>query len=247
MSAGEPRVCLLTGASGQLGAAFSRLYGHRYHIVAVCRTRVAAPPPPMCWSFDPLDPLHLRPARECRFATIRADLGMPNESSRVVDFALDTFGRVDVLVNAAAYVRWANLLSGDLSIRDVTRMLEMNAVVPLHLALELARRYWASRGAENATRNRNVVNVSSIAGAYVFAGRGQSAYSASKAALNMMTCHLADEFADIGVRVNALAPDSFPQCLSTESVCDAIARIDADAITGKLIVLDGDGETVIST
>jgi NAD(P)-dependent dehydrogenase (short-subunit alcohol dehydrogenase family) len=245
MNGNSHRVCLLTGASGQLGTMFSRLYGHRYHIVAVYRTKPVEAPSAMRWHVDPLDPGVRRLANECRFAAIRADLTNRDDVARVVDFALDAFGCVDVLVNAAAYVRWGRLLSGELSIQDVTRMLDMNAVVPLHLAIELAQRCWAARAAENTALNRNVVNVSSIAGAYVFSGRGQSAYSASKAALNMLTCHMAEEFADFGVRVNAVAPDSFPQLLSTESVCDAIARVAADSMTGKMLLLDSGGETVV--
>ena len=50
-----------------------------------------------------------------------------------------------------------------------------------------------------------MVNVSSIAGARVhpFAG---SAYATSKAALAALTREMANEFADLGVRVNAVAP-----------------------------------------
>ena len=91
--------------------------------------------------------------------------------------------------------------------------------------------------------NRNIVNVSSTSGAYVFAGQG--GYSASKAALNMLTCHMADEFAAIGIRVNAVAPDTFPQRVSTESVCDAIARVDQQPISGRLLLLEAEGERVI--
>jgi NAD(P)-dependent dehydrogenase (short-subunit alcohol dehydrogenase family) len=237
------RVCLLTGASGRLGSLFCQLYGHRYHIAAVYRTQQVVRPPDMSWQVDPFDPTVRTPLRECRVEAIRADLTVPEQISRVVDTVLDSFGRVDLLINAAADMRCAPLLSRELTMTDVIGMLELNAVVPLRLALELAHRFWASRSTENTELNRNVVNVSSTSGAYIFPG--QSAYSASKAALNMLTCHLADEFASFGVRVNSVAPDGFPHHVRTESVCDAIARIDQGASTGKMLLLEAEGETVV--
>ncbi len=54
------------------------------------------------------------------------------------------------------------------------------------------------------------MNISSTAGIYIYPGHGQSIYSASKAALNYLSMHMGDEFSSIGVRVNALAPTSFP-------------------------------------
>lgn len=245
MSTTAKRVCLLTGASGRLGDAFCRLYGHRYDIVAVYRTRPVVPPSPMCWHIDPLNPSVRKPAREHRFAAIQADLTDPVEVSRVVEFALDEFGRVDSLINAAAVVHRSALLSPEPSFAALTHMLDLNAVVPLRLAVELARRFWSARPDENAAMNRCVVNVSSTSGAYVFSEQGQGGYSASKAALNMLTCHLADEFAAIEIRVNSVAPDTFPQLVTTESVCDAIARLDQGAMTGKMLLLEAGGETLI--
>jgi NAD(P)-dependent dehydrogenase (short-subunit alcohol dehydrogenase family) len=241
----QRRVCLLTGASGRLGSCFTRLYGHRYDIAAVYCSRPVAGPGDMCWEVDPLAPSVLKPTAGHRLETIRADLSDPAEIARVVDFALQTFHRVDLLVNAAAMVRFAPLLSGQLTAEDVTRMLDFNAVVPLRLAVELARRFWCSRGAENVAMNRNIVNISSTAGAYIYEGRGQSGYGASKAALNMLTCHLAHEFAGFAIRVNAVAPDSFPELVTTQSVCDAVARVDRGAMTGKLVLIESEGETVL--
>jgi len=241
----QRRVCLLTGASGRLGSTFSRLYGHRYDIAAVYYTRPIVKPPDMCWDIDPLDPCVRKPTSGHRFETIRADLTDPFEVPRIVNFALTTFGRVDLLVNAAAIARCAPLLSADLTIEDVTRMLDLNAVVPLRLAVELAKRFWRARAAENTAINRSIVNISSTSGAYIFSGLGQSGYSASKAALNMLTCHMAEEFSAFGVRVNSVAPDTLPQSVTTESVCDAIARVDRDAMTGRMLLLEADGETVL--
>lgn len=245
MSESSKRVCLLTGATGRLGTAFRQLYGHRYLIVAVSHTQTAVHLPCICWHVDPLAPGVRTPVRGQGFATIRGDLTDAQQITRVVDFALATFGRVDVLVNAAAIVCRASLLSAETAVADTARMFALNSVVPLHLAIELAHRFWRSRVEENSAMSRNIVNVSSTSGAYIFSGVGQGGYSASKAALNMLTCHMAEEFAELGIRVNSVAPDSFPERVTTESVCDAIARVDQGAMTGEVLLLEQtQGETI---
>lgn len=78
--------------------------------------------------------------------------------------------------------------------RDV---FELNFFAPLRLARGFASALHRGKGA--------IVNVTSIAGHFVhpFAG---SAYSTSKAALSGLTREMAVEFAQLGVRVNAVAP-----------------------------------------
>ena len=246
---------MLTGASGLLGSAFLRLYGHRYEIVAVSGTRAVTRPACVSWQFDPLKPDIRTPASPRDFAALRADLTDASQVSSVVEKALARFGRIDLVVNAAAVARLSPLCPLGLLestpgtapgvIADLTRMLEVNTVAPLRLALEVARQFWSSRAVENATLNRNIVNVSSTSAAYVFEDQGQGGYSASKAALNMLTCHMAEELSALGVRVNAVAPDSFPHRISTESVCDAIVRLDRGAMNGAIWLQEASCETAI--
>jgi NAD(P)-dependent dehydrogenase (short-subunit alcohol dehydrogenase family) len=86
-------------------------------------------------------------------------------------------------------------LNGDIA--DWRRVFELNFFAPLKLARGFAAALHRGRGA--------VVNITSIAGHAVhpFAG---SAYSTSKAALSALTREMAAEFAELGVRVNAVAP-----------------------------------------
>jgi len=238
-------VCLLTGASGRLGTLFCQLYGHRYRIVAVHCSRPVPRPEEVCWHIDPFNPGVRQSIEGRELAPLQADLSDPAEIPRVVDFALERFGRVDVLVNAAAIVRHISLTGSESVAEHVTAMLDLNALVPLRLAMELAERFWRGRTEENAAFNRSIVNVSSTSGAYIFSNIGQSGYSASKAALNMLTCHLAEEFAAFGLRANTVAPDSFPERVSTESVCDAIARVAAGDMNGRMLLLEPSGASVV--
>jgi NAD(P)-dependent dehydrogenase (short-subunit alcohol dehydrogenase family) len=91
------------------------------------------------------------------------------------------------------------------SIEGWKEVFELNFFAPLRLARGFAAKLHKGRGA--------VVNVTSIAGHFVhpFAG---SAYSTSKAALSGLTREMAAEFAQLGVRVNAVAPGE----ISTEMI-----------------------------
>ena len=245
MTANALPVCLLTGASGRLGTLFCQLYRHRFQIVAVQCSRPVHQPAEVCWQIDPFNPGVRQRVERRDVATLQADLSDPGQIPRVVDFALERFGRVDVLVNAAAIVRRVSLTGGERVAEHVTAMLDMNALVPLRLAMELAERFWRGRTEENAAFNRSIINVSSTSGAYIYPNVGQSGYGASKAALNMLTCHLAEEFAAFGLRANTVAPDSFPERVTTASVCDAIARVAAGDLNGRMLLLEASGVSVV--
>ena len=93
--------------------------------------------------------------------------------------------------------------------------------------------------------NRNVINVSSVSGLYVTPRLGRSAYSAAKAALNLLTLHMAQEFQEFGVRANACAPTTFPQIVSAESVAHSLRRLDDGRMNGSIVVMSKEGERII--
>ena len=99
------------------------------------------------------------------------------------------------------------------------RVFELNFFAPLRLARGLARPLHRGKGA--------VVNVTSIAGHFVhpFAG---SAYSTSKAALSGLTREMAAEMAQLGVRVNAVAPGEIKTDMVSEEYEALIPRIALD-------------------
>ena len=117
---------------------------------------------------------------------------------------------------------------------DLQRQLTLNTVVPIQLAAAVARRCWVQ---DDRAARRHIINISSTSGLHVYPDLGQGVYSASKAALNYLTCHLAHELAPFGVRANALCPGSFPYQVSTERVADAIVEMDeaSDGYSGRVV------------
>jgi NAD(P)-dependent dehydrogenase (short-subunit alcohol dehydrogenase family) len=235
-------VLLLTGAGGRLGNEFCRRYAARYDIVAVHRSRRPAVPSQTEQFVNPLEPDAPVPDNDWSVFTIQADLEQDGEVERVLDLALARFGTLDVLVNNAAFSEWYphGLVDGDGALRALDRHFAMNVGVPLRFAVRAAQRCWRDRVDENRARNRNVVNVSSLGGSKLFTGSGQGVYAASKAALNMLTRHLGAEFETFGIRVNALAPNSFPSIVSTRRVADSIVALDEEKVTGRILAVDAD-------
>jgi NAD(P)-dependent dehydrogenase (short-subunit alcohol dehydrogenase family) len=129
-----------------------------------------------------------------RVRHIVSDVAKRGDPARVVAFALEKFGRIDVLVNnAGAFVRKPLIETSD---DDIAQMLAVNVGGVLALSREAVPHLARSKGC--------IINVSSAAGLY--AKPHLSAYGASKAAVHHLTRVLAVELGGMGVRVNAVAP-----------------------------------------
>ncbi|HZR26057.1 MAG TPA: SDR family oxidoreductase [Vicinamibacterales bacterium] len=122
------------------------------------------------------------------------DLTADEAPARVVQTAVDAFGGIDVVVNAAGIIAAAPLESTTDQLWD--SMMAINARAPFRLMREALPFLKERKGA--------VVNVSSVNGLRSFAG--VLAYNVSKAAVDHLTRCAAIELAPLGVRVNAVNP-----------------------------------------
>lgn len=236
------KVCLLTGASGRLGTAFCRIAREQYEIIAVYRKRPPDVPSQLQTLVDPLDLCGTVLENAHVIYAVKADLCDDRNLSYVIDIALARFERIDLLVNAAADISFlGTTVDCNKNVKKMMEQFYMNVMVPIRLAAVVVDRFWKNRE-DNAAANRSVVNVSSTSGLKIFPFVGQSIYSASKAALNSVSCHMAHEFKVFGVRVNALAPTGFPKLVSTEAVARSVLRLAEGAMNGQILVVDRDGE-----
>jgi NAD(P)-dependent dehydrogenase (short-subunit alcohol dehydrogenase family) len=126
---------------------------------------------------------------------IAADLGDAAVPALIVAAVVDTYGRLDAIVNNAAVIRVMPL--ADWQLADLDQHLMVNIRAPFLLvqaALPLLR----------ASDRAAVVNISSSSGSMVRAG--QSVYGMTKAALEYLTKAFAAELAPDRIRVNSIAP-----------------------------------------
>jgi NAD(P)-dependent dehydrogenase (short-subunit alcohol dehydrogenase family) len=234
------RTCLLTGASGLFGTAFIRRFASRYRIIAVHHRGEIAFPSQHQSFFDPLEPAREVAANEHAVHAIRADLATPEGVDATAREAASVCDNIDLVIHAAARRSFRRLLQpapGD----DSAPLFALNVLAPLRLSVALANAMWRRDPDANARERRNVVNLSSTAGLFVYQDLGQSLYAASKAALNHLTYHMASELWDIGVRVNAVAPDTFPGRVTIDEVLDAVVALDESDETGRLVPLYREG------
>src|SRR5688500_2995971 len=120
------------------------------------------------------------------------DLADPNLPERLVDTALRAFGRLDAVVNNAAWIVRSNIETTDAALFD--RCMAVNVRAPLLLFKAALPHLKQSHGC--------VLNIGSING---YCGEAnQLAYSISKGALMTLTRNLADAFGRERVRVNQL-------------------------------------------
>ena len=126
--------------------------------------------------------------------TINSDLARENEAQRVVEEAIQGFGGIDVLVNAAGHLSNGTIENTSLEAWD--EMMNVNVRAPFQLMQKALPSLIERRG--------NIVNVSSVTGLRAFPG--VLAYCVSKAALDQLTRCSALELAAKGVRVNAVNP-----------------------------------------
>jgi NAD(P)-dependent dehydrogenase (short-subunit alcohol dehydrogenase family) len=120
----------------------------------------------------------------------------------LVRTAVESFGRLDALVNNAGILRDAFI--GSMS-ED-----QWDAVIGVHLkghfvALRHAVEHWKARSKAGETVNGAVVNTASASGTFL-PNPGQVNYGAAKAGIAAMTLVAAAELGRYGVRVNGIAP-----------------------------------------
>ncbi|MET9859907.1 SDR family oxidoreductase [Streptomyces smyrnaeus] len=180
----QPRTVVVTGAGTGIGRATARAFAAQgAHVLAVGR-RTA----PLLETAAEPGPGAITP-----FA---ADVTDEDAPERIVVAALESTGRLDVLVNNAGVVGGDSL--GDYTRASIEAQLTTNLTAPVLLTQA------ALTALKAAPAGGVVVNVSTSIGQRAWPGN--SLYAASKTALELLTRSWAVELAPHGVRVAAVAP-----------------------------------------
>jgi 2-hydroxycyclohexanecarboxyl-CoA dehydrogenase len=248
---GNPdRVAIVTGGGTGIGAAVAERLAANGTAVAVVGRRV-----------DRLEQVaRAISARGGDAHVVQGDLSEVDEPQRIVARVLDAWGRLDVLVNDAAYIR--NLRVEEITPEEFDLHYRTNLRGPMLLIQ-------AGLPALRESGSAAVVNVSSSSGSLSIPT--QAMYGSMKAALEFVTKLLAAELAPHGIRVNCIAPgptDTEIHLLWAKDLASArialrdavplghiaqpddiarwveyLARPDESFITGAVIPVDG-GQTL---
>jgi NAD(P)-dependent dehydrogenase (short-subunit alcohol dehydrogenase family) len=206
----ERKTVIITGASRGIGHHTARCFLERGWKIITCSRE------------DTPDECGRDENWTCHFP---ADLSDPNSVSNFIDEVNKVVGDgpIHALVNNAGmspktpYKERLGCLNGDLDAWK--EVFEINFYAALRLARGFAAPLHRGKG--------SIVNVTSIAGHKIhpFAG---SAYSISKAALSALTREMANEFAALDVRVNAVAPGEIETSMIQPEYEALIPRIPLD-------------------
>jgi 3-oxoacyl-[acyl-carrier protein] reductase len=180
----QGKVALVTGASKGIGAAIALALASEGAAVAVNYASSRAGADAVVGKIT---------AAGGKAVAIGGDLADPQAAKAVVDRAVETLGRIDVLVNNAG----------------VYEMLPLEAITPEHFHRQfdlnvLGLLMVTQAAAGHLNDGGSIVNISS--GASTLALPNSAVYGATKAAVDLITGVLAKELAPRKIRVNAVNP-----------------------------------------
>lgn len=175
-------VAIITGAGSGIGLATAKhMHGMGMAIVGIGRDA------------GKLAELETEIGDTERLATLSADITDDDAPQKIVNLALDRFGRIDFLINNAGIGSPKPLHETD----DET--LDQFLGIMLRAPFRLARDVIAHMQPGSA-----IINITSTYA--VVGGRRGGAYSAAKGGLTALTLHMACEYGAQGIRSNCVAP-----------------------------------------
>jgi short-subunit dehydrogenase len=217
----EDAVVVVVGAGGALGSRMVRLLdGRGAHVVAVGPHAET-----------------LASVAQSAELVVEADLRDPSAGDRVRDAALDRYGRIDGLVNAAGVVAFGDLLTTDDIV--IEELFLTNVVGPLWLLRRLVEPLGAAKGF--------VLQISGVVAEQPLPG--MAAYAASKAALAAADAALVRELRRVGIAVCDARPPHTETGLAGRAIGGTAPRfpagLDPDLVAARLMTAIEAGETEV--
>lgn len=244
----EGKSVVVTGASAGMGKSIVETFVNEgANVVAVARRK------------ERLDALaeSLKDAPG-KIVTMVGDVSKKEDNEAMIDLAVSSFGKLDVLVNNAGIMDDMSPI-GEVEDERFDKLMKVNLYGPMY-AMRKAVKVFKEQG-----NGGNIINVASVGAFRTVAG---AAYVATKAALVSMTKNTAFMYIPDKIRCNAIAPGGIkseistsmgmpnmngydraklnmagaPEMGSTEQIAKAavfLASDDSDYVSGDVLVVDG--------
>jgi NAD(P)-dependent dehydrogenase (short-subunit alcohol dehydrogenase family) len=181
------KVCVITGTGGSMGRATALTFAREGASVVGCDVTVEA-------ATATLEMVHAAGGEMVSLQPCRLD--EPSECVKLVDLAVNAFGRIDVLFNLAARSHFSRLETFTDEDWEAARRDEVD------LVFYLTRAAWPHLKASSGV----VVNMASLNGSLSFKLLPSLAHTTNKSAIIGMTRQLAMEGSEHGIRVNSVSP-----------------------------------------
>ena len=187
------KTAIITGASSGLGVTFAEILAKRGANVVLSARRL-----------DKLNALKQSlESKDLSCLVSQCDVTESGQVSNLFSDAEDRFGRVDILVNNAGQIAEAGSVPENITDSMFEQTVKVNLIGLWYCCKEAGIRMLGDG------KGGSIINLSSVAGLNGMRGM-PAAYQATKGAVTNLTKSLAANWADRGVRVNAIAPGWFP-------------------------------------
>jgi NAD(P)-dependent dehydrogenase (short-subunit alcohol dehydrogenase family) len=206
------KVAIVTGASQGIGEGVAAAYVRAgYSIVATSRS--------------------IRPSSDPNVLTVPGDIAEPETAQRIADQALDRFGRIDTLINNAGI--FIGKPFTDYTLEEYTAVTAVNLSGFFHITQRAIRQMLTQGGG-------HVVSVSTSLVDHAMSAIPSALASLTKGGLDAVTRALAIEYAERGVRVNAVSLGVIKTPMHDPSTYDGAAAVHPLGRIGEIDdVVDG--------
>ncbi len=173
----EEKVAIITGASQGIGAGLTKAYRERgYAVIATARS--------------------IGPSEDSGIVTVAGDIADPDTAQRIVEEAVERFGRIDTLINNAGI--YIGKPFTEYTLQDFNALIAVNLAGFFHITTRTIK-HMLDQG------RGHVVNVSTTLVEHADSSRPAALSSLTKGGLVAVTRSLAVEYASRGLRVNAVS------------------------------------------
>ena len=149
---------------------------------------------------------------------VHLDVTSEDEWRNAVEFALQTYGRLDILINNAAIYKRTPIVDTD--VEEWRQIMEVNST-----GVFLGTKH--AIPAMQRSGGGSIINISSTAG-LIGSARG-SAYGASKGSVRLFTKYTAIQHATEGIRANSIHPGPIDTVMIADNLATPEARADSEA------------------
>ena len=149
---------------------------------------------------------------------VHLDVTSEDEWRNAVEFALQTYGRLDILINNAAIYKRTPIVDTD--VEEWRQIMEVNST-----GVFLGTKH--AIPAMQRSGGGSIINISSTAG-LIGSARG-SAYGASKGSVRLFTKYTAIQHATEGIRANSIHPGPIDTVMIADNLATPEARAESEA------------------
>ena len=193
----ERKVAIITGASQGIGAGLvDGFLAKSYRVVANSRS--------------------IKPSTRADLVTVAGDIADPEVAKKVVSTAIQHFGRVDTLINNAGIFIAKPFI--EYTAEEFANVMSVNVAGFFHVSQQAAARMLSQRSG-------HIVNITTSLVDQPIAGVPAAMASLTKGGLDAVTRSLAIEYADKGIRVNAISPGIIKTPMHAPETHDFLAKL----------------------